>query len=225
MVSENAPLILVVDDEEAIRDSVAYTLEHDQYRAQTAATGAEALEKHRNLHPDLVILDVMLPDTSGLEVCKEMRQLGEAPILFLSARDQLEDMVQGLDTGGDDYLAKPFHFAELMARVRALLRRTHAPKTNLLEFQDIVLDPDTHTVTKGGRPLHLTLREFELLEMFLHKPRQVFTRQQILQQLWGWSDELETNVVEVYVCALRNKLGDDERKLLRTVRGVGYALG
>lgn len=225
MVSENAPLILVVDDEEAIRDSVAYTLEHDQYRAQTAATGAEALEKYRHLHPDLVILDVMLPDTSGLEVCKEMRQLGEAPILFLSARDQLEDMVQGLDTGGDDYLAKPFHFAELMARVRALLRRTHAPKTNLLEFQDIVLDPDTHTVTKGGRPLHLTLREFELLEMFLHKPRQVFTRQQILQQLWGWSDELETNVVEVYVCALRNKLGDDERKLLRTVRGVGYALG
>ena len=153
MVSENAPLILVVDDEEAIRDSVAYTLEHDQYRAQTAATGAEALEKYRNLHPDLVILDVMLPDTSGLEVCKEMRQLGEAPILFLSARDQLEDMVQGLDTGGDDYLAKPFHFAELMARVRALLRRTHAPKTNLLEFQDIVLDPDTHTA-RGGHAVH-----------------------------------------------------------------------
>ena len=217
--------VLVVDDEAPIAELISITLSQIGLPCVQAHSGSEAADLIETRKFDLILLDVMLPDTSGLEVCKEMRQLGEAPILFLSARDQLEDMVQGLDTGGDDYLAKPFHFAELMARVRALLRRTHAPKTNLLEFQDIVLDPDTHTVTKGGRPLHLTLREFELLEMFLHKPRQVFTRQQILQQLWGWSDELETNVVEVYVCALRNKLGDDERKLLRTVRGVGYALG
>lgn len=219
------PLVLVVDDEESIRESVTYTLEHESYRTITAATGSEALKKFRDNHPDLVILDIMLPDISGLEVCKGIRSIADVPILFLSAKDQLEDMVEGLDNGGDDYLAKPFHFAELMARVRALLRRSKGRKVNFLEYEDIILDPDSHTVTKGGRTLHLTLREFELLEMFMSKPRQVFTRQQILQQLWGWSDDLETNVVEVYICALRNKLDDENRSLLRTVRGVGYALG
>lgn len=219
------PLILVVDDEEAIRESVTYTLEHESYRTITAATGREALKKYKENRPDLVILDIMLPDISGLEVCKGIRNIADVPILFLSAKDQLEDMVEGLDKGGDDYLAKPFHFAELMARVRALLRRSKGRKVNFLEYEDIILDPESHIVTKGGRTLHLTLREFELLEMFMSKPRQVFTRQQILQQLWGWCDDLETNVVEVYICALRNKLDDENRSLLRTVRGVGYALG
>ena len=219
------PLVLVVDDEESIRESVTYTLEHESYRTITAATGSEALKKFKDNHPDLVILDIMLPDISGLEVCKGIRSIADVPILFLSAKDQLEDMVEGLDNGGDDYLAKPFHFAELMARVRALLRRSKGREVNFLEYEDIILDPDSHIVTKGGRTLHLTLREFELLEMFMSKPRQVFTRQQILQQLWGWSDDLETNVVEVYICALRNKLDDENRSLLRTVRGVGYALG
>lgn len=219
------PLILVVDDEEAIRESVTYTLEHESYRTITAATGREALKKYKENRPDLVILDIMLPDISGLEVCKGIRNIADVPILFLSAKDQLEDMIEGLDKGGDDYLAKPFHFAELMARVRALLRRSKGRKVNFLEYEDIILDPESHIVTKGGRTLHLTLREFELLEMFMSKPRQVFTRQQILQQLWGWCDDLETNVVEVYICALRNKLDDENRSLLRTVRGVGYALG
>mgnify|MGYP004455534537 FL=1 len=219
------PLILVVDDEEAIRESVTYTLEHESYRTITAATGREALKKYKENRPDLVILDIMLPDISGLEVCKGIRNIADVPILFLSAKDQLEDMVEGLDKGGDDYLAKPFHFAELMARVRALLRRSKGRKVNFLEYEDIILDPESHIVTKGGRTLHLTLREFELLEMFMSKPRQVFTRQQILQQLWGWCDDLETNVVEVYICALRNKLDDENRSLLRTVRGVGYVLG
>ena len=219
------PLILVVDDEEAIRESVTYILEHESYRTITAATGREALKKYKENRPDLVILDIMLPDISGLEVCKGIRNIADVPILFLSAKDQLEDMIEGLDKGGDDYLAKPFHFAELMARVRALLRRSKGRKVNFLEYEDIILDPESHIVTKGGRTLHLTLREFELLEMFMSKPRQVFTRQQILQQLWGWCDDLETNVVEVYICALRNKLDDENRSLLRTVRGVGYALG
>ena len=219
------PLILVVDDEEAIRESVTYTLEHESYRTITAATGREALKKYKENRPDLVILDIMLPDISGLEVCKGIRNIADVPILFLSSKDQLEDMIEGLDKGGDDYLAKPFHFAELMARVRALLRRSKGRKVNFLEYEDIILDPESHIVTKGGRTLHLTLREFELLEMFMSKPRQVFTRQQILQQLWGWCDDLETNVVEVYICALRNKLDDENRSLLRTVRGVGYALG
>lgn len=219
------PLILVVDDEEAIRESVTYILEHESYRTITAATGREALKKYKENRPDLVILDIMLPDISGLEVCKGIRNIADVPILFLSAKDQLEDMIEGLDKGGDDYLAKPFHFAELMARVRALLRRSKGRKVNFLEYEDIILDPESHIVTKGGRTLHLTLREFELLEMFMSKPRQVFTRQQILQQLWGWCDDLETNVVEVYICALRNKLDDENRSLLRTVRGLGYALG
>ncbi len=223
-MSEKPSLILVVDDEESILESVTFSLEHENYLTATATTGTEAIQKYNELHPDLIILDIMLPDCSGLEVCKTIRATGDVPILFLSAKDQLEDRVTGLDTGGDDYLAKPFRFRELLARVRALLRRS-GHKTRLLTYEDIIIDPDSHTVMKQGRHVHLTLREYELLELLIRRPHQVFTRQQILQQLWGWSDEIDTNVVEVYVCALRNKLGDDSRTLLRTVRGVGYALG
>ncbi|MBQ7567407.1 response regulator transcription factor [bacterium] len=224
------PLILIVDDEEAILDSVVFSLgfalKDINCRTATATTGAEALQKYQQLHPDLIILDVMLPDESGIEVCKKIRALGSVPILFLSAKDQLEDKVLGLNTGGDDYLPKPFKFEELLARVRALLRRAGTSSASrVLTFEDITLDPDTRKVYKGGRPVSLTLREYELLAMLMSKPRQVFTRQQILQHLWGWSDEIDTNVVEVYVCALRNKLDDNSRTLLRTVRGVGYALG
>ncbi len=222
------PLILVVDDEEAILDSVTFSLsfalKEEKCHTATAVTGEEALHKFQQLNPDLVILDVMLPDESGIEVCKKIRAISMVPILFLSAKDQLEDKVLGLNTGGDDYLPKPFKFEELLARVKALLRRSGHNK-RVLTFADITLDPDARKVYKGDRLINLTLREYELLEMFLRKPRQVFTRQQILQQLWDWGDDIETNVVEVYICALRNKLDDSSHTLLRTVRGVGYALG
>lgn len=183
-MADKPSLILVVDDEESILESVTFSLEHENYLTATASTGAEAMAKCRDLKPDLVILDIMLPDASGLEICQEIRAQGDVPILFLSAKDQLEDRVRGLDTGGDDYLSKPFRFRELLARVRALLRRS-GHKTRLLCFEDIILDPDSHTVMKAGRSLHLTLREYELLEMLLSRPHQVFTRKQILKQLWG----------------------------------------
>ena len=224
----DGPLILIVDDEESILDSVAFSLgfalKDENCRTITATTGAEAVQKYQQMRPDLIILDVMLPDESGIEVCKKIRAMGSEPILFLSAKDQLEDKVLGLNTGGDDYLPKPFKFEELLARVKALLRRAGS-NSRVLTFGDITLDPDTRKVFKEGRPVSLTLREYELLEMLMNKPHQVFTRQQILQHLWGWSEEIDTNVVEVYVCALRNKLDDSSHTLLRTVRGVGYALG
>lgn len=225
LMSDTTSTILVVDDEEAILESVTMSLEFENYATATASTGAEALKKYQELHPDLVILDIMLPDQSGFDVCRSIRALGDVPILFLSAKDQLEDKVLGLDTGGDDYLSKPFRFRELLARVRALLRRS-GHNTRKLTYGSIVLDLDAHIVMNQGHPVQLTPREYELLEMFMRKPHQVFTRQQILKHLWDWdSTDCDTNVVEVYICALRNKLSDESRALLRTVRGVGYALG
>ena len=223
-MSDAPSLILVVDDEESILESVTFSLEHEGHRTATATTAAEALRLYQELHPNLVILDVMLPDRSGFEVCRDLRNLGDTPILFLTARDQVDDRVTGLDTGGDDYLPKPFKFKELLARVRALLRRAGL-STRSLSHGDLLLDPDARTVVHQGQPVHLTLREYEILELLLRRPRQVFTRQQILEQLWGWSDDIETNVVEVHLSALRAKLGDNTRRLIRTVRGVGYALG
>lgn len=221
-------MILIVDDEESILDSVSFSLKFalkdDNCNIITAMTGQEAIDKYQQFHPDLIILDVMLPDESGIDVCKKIRALGNVPILFLSAKDQLEDKVLGLNIGGDDYIAKPFKFEELLARVKVLLRRS-GYSSRVLSFADIVLDPDTRKVYKNSLPINLTLREYELLEMLMYKPHQVFTRRQILEKLWGWSEEIDTNVVEVYICALRNKLGDSSHTLLRTVRGVGYALG
>ena len=189
-----------------------------------ALTGDEALRRYQEVKPQLVVLDVMLPDRSGFEVCRDIRVLGDTPILFLTARDQLDDRVTGLDMGGDDYLPKPFKFREFLARVRALLRRS-GHSNRVLSCGELILDPDTRMVMYQGRPVHLTLREYEVLELLLRRPRQVFTRQQILRQLWGWSDDIETNVVEVHISALRAKFQDTSRTLIRTVRGVGYALG
>jgi len=217
-------MILVVDDEESILEAVTFSLEHEGYRTAVALTGDEALRRYQEVKPQLVVLDVMLPDRSGFEVCRDIRVLGDTPILFLTARDQLDDRVTGLDMGGDDYLPKPFKFREFLARVRALLRRS-GHSNRVLSCGELILDPDTRMVMYQGRPVHLTLREYEVLELLLRRPRQVFTRQQILRQLWGWSDDIETNVVEVHISALRAKFQDTSRTLIRTVRGVGYALG
>lgn len=223
-MSATPSMILVVDDEESILEAVTFSLEHEGYRTAVALTGDEALRRYQEVKPQLVVLDVMLPDRSGFEVCRDIRVLGDTPILFLTARDQLDDRVTGLDMGGDDYLPKPFKFREFLARVRALLRRS-GHSNRVLSCGELILDPDTRMVMYQGRPVHLTLREYEVLGLLLRRPRQVFTRQQILRQLWGWSDDIETNVVEVHISALRAKFQDTSRTLIRTVRGVGYALG
>lgn len=225
MTSGRAPRILVVDDEESIIEFVTMGLNYEGFETLTAGTGVQALELFRGAHPDLVILDVMLPDKDGITVCKELRAVSNVPILMLTARGELEDKVVGLNSGADDYLPKPFKFQELLARVKALLRRSGMAQPQTVTFEDLVLDTSTHRVTRSGKPVDLTLREYELLELLLRRPHQVFTREQILNQLWGWDFVGDTNVVEVHVSALRAKLGDTDRRLIRTVRGVGYALG
>ena len=218
------PLILVVDDEESILESVTYSLGHEGYRTETAMTGEEAIKLFQATQPDLVILDYMLPDRSGIEVCQAIRTLAEVPVLFLTARDQLDDKVQAFDSGADDYLSKPFKFKELLVRLRALLRRS-GNRDRAMTFGEISLDTNTRRVTCQGQQVHLTLREFQLLELLMRRPHFVYTREQLLQQLWGWDPTTETNVLDVHVSSLRAKLGDADRKVIRTVRGVGYSLG
>jgi two-component system response regulator MprA len=218
-------MILVVDDEESILDFVTMALKYDGYEVSTATSGREALEAYRTHHPALVILDWMLPDLDGLAVCREIRSVSPVPILMLTARAQLEDKVTGLDSGADDYLCKPFKLQELQARVRALLRRTGVETGNTLTFGDLSMNTATRVVTRAESPVEITAREFDLLEMFLRNPRHVLTKEQILNQLWGWEYEGNANVVEVHVSALRSKLGDNERRIIRTVRGTGYSLG
>jgi DNA-binding response OmpR family regulator len=207
------------------RDSgISFTLEHEGYEAFTAATGDAGLKLYQETPPDLVILDLMLPDCSGIDICRAMRILGNVPILFLTARDQLDDKVEAFENGADDYLAKPFRYKELVMRVKALLRRT-GPTENALSYGGISLDAGSHQVKLNGELIYLTLREHQLLELLLKRPNHVYTRSQILQTVWGWDAESDTNVLEVQISALRAKLGDTDRKLIRTVRGVGYSLG
>ena len=222
-----APLrVLVVDDEESIVEFVRMGLGYEGFEVTSASTGEQALALFRDVAPHLVVLDIMLPDLDGFEVCRRLRLSSEVPIIMLTARGELEDRVKGLETGADDYLAKPFKFPELLARVRALLRRAGmATGEKVLRFDDLEVDLATRRVTRGGRLVELTHREFELLEMLMRKPRHVVSRELIVQQLWGWDFVGDTNVVEVHVSSLRSKLGDSERRLIRTVRSVGYAVG
>ena len=218
-------LIMVVDDEESILDFVTMALKYDGYEVITAESGRQALELYRNNHPALVVLDWMLPDLDGIGVCREIRNVSPVPILMLTARSQLEDKGSGLDSGADDYLCKPFKVQELQARVRALLRRTGADTGHTMTFGDLVLNLSNRSVIKGGATVEVTAREFELLELFMRNPRHILTKEQILTQLWGWDYDGNANIVEVHVSALRSKLGDTERRLIRTVRGTGYSLG
>ncbi|MBS2040057.1 response regulator transcription factor [bacterium] len=223
---ESKPRILVVDDEESIVDSISFALEREGYEVQCAGSAAEALKALDGALPDLVLLDVMLPDRSGLDLCTFIRFLGEAPILMLSARDSLEDKVQGLEAGADDYLVKPFKFKELLARVRALMRRWRkCEEANTLQLGDLKLEPARRTIFQSGEALDLTLREFELLEYFMRRPRRVVTRDELLNRVWHLPTPAETNVLEVHISSLRQKLRDPEKKLIRTIRGVGYTLG
>ena len=225
MTDNSAPLILAVDDEESILELLEMGLSRENYQLVTASSGTEALEKFRDTNPDLVILDWMLPGIDGIEVCKRIRTTSSVPIIMLTAKQELEDKVTGFETGADDYLPKPFKFKELLMRVKALLRRSgNNAGGSVLSCGDIVVNVSEHRAFFKKQELELTAKEFEILELFARNPRQVMSKDQILEKLWGWDYPGGANVVEVHVSALRNKLGDSGRSLIRTVRGAGYSL-
>lgn len=229
MSAENASLyVAIVDDDSAIRTSLGRALRMENYAVELFEDGASALKSFQLRAPDAIILDLQLPDIDGLEICRRIRQSGDAtPILMLTARDAVNDRVEGLDVGADDYLVKPFDLAELLARLRALLRRnqsTGGEATNL-RFEDLTLNPNTREVFRGDRKIDLTKIEFELLELFMQHPRQVLTRDQILDLVWGYNFDSGTNSLAVYIGYLRRKLEENgESRLLHTARGVGYSL-
>jgi DNA-binding response OmpR family regulator len=215
--------ILAVDDEPNIVEFLRVGLGYEGYQVDVAMDGRAALDRLRQETFDLVILDVMLPGVDGFEICKRIRANSAVAILMLTARDEISDRVMGLDLGADDYLTKPFSFAELLARVRAILRRRGVIMARaVLRSADIVLDRDAHTVERAGQPVVLTAKEFELLEFFMSHPRQVFRREVILDRVWGYDFAGDTNLVDVHIGHLRDKLGDRPSRLLHTVRGVGY---
>jgi two-component system, OmpR family, response regulator MprA len=216
--------ILVVDDDAKIASVVSRGLRFEGFDVRIAVDGPEALRIARDDPPDLVILDVMLPAVDGLEVCRRLRRGANTPILMLTARDSVPDRVAGLNSGADDYLVKPFDFDELLARVRALLRRAQPAQDEVLTFADLRLNTATHQAFRGERRLDLTAREFAVLQILLRSPRHVLARDQILERVWG-SGEVESNAVEVYIARLRDKLeAGAEPRLIQTIRGVGYSL-
>jgi two-component system response regulator MprA len=221
--------ILVVDDERAVRESLRRALELEGYDVELAADGQEALDRLENESeqaPDAVLLDVLMPALDGLEVCRRLRRTGSTlPILMLTARAEVENRVEGLDAGADDYVTKPFALEELLARLRALLRRTADGSGETLRFEDLELDPKTREVRRGGEPIDLTRTEFSLLELFLLNPRQVLTRSLIFERVWGYDFGATSNSLDVYVGYLRRKTeAGGKPRLIQTVRGVGYAL-
>ena len=219
------PHILIVEDEEKITDFLRRGLVYEGYRVDVAHDGQSGLALARENPPDLVILDWMLPGMDGLEVCRRLRSGGPVPIILLTARDSVADRVLGLDAGADDYLIKPFDFDELLARIRALLRRAQPQSPEILKFADLSLDTGTRQAFRGERAIDLTAKEYELLELFMRNPRQVLTRDVIFDRVWGYDFGGESNIIEVYVRYLRQKLETgNEPRLLHTVRGVGYVL-
>ena len=219
--------ILVVDDERAVRESLRRALELEGYEIALADDGLAALEALEGENePDAMILDVLMPGLDGLEVARRVRRGGSRlPILMLTARVEVHDRVAGLDAGADDYVTKPFALDELLARVRALLRRTHEDGSDKLVFADLELDPGTREVLRGGEPIDLTRTEFSLLELFMRNPRQVLTRSIIFERVWGYDFGFGSNSLDVYIGYLRRKTeAGDRPRLIQTVRGVGYAL-
>jgi len=223
-----AERILVIEDEQQIADLLRRGLLYEGYVVEVAGDGEAGLLAARDRPPDVVLLDLMLPGIDGLTVCKRLRSGSDVPILILTAKDAVPDRVAGLDAGADDYVIKPFSFDELLARVRALLRRrqpTDAAGQEVLRFADLRVNPATHEVHRGERRVDLTAREFELLSLFVQHPRQVLTRDVLYDRIWGYDFGGESNIIEVYVRYLRSKLEDaGEPRLIQTVRGVGYAL-
>jgi two-component system response regulator MprA len=217
--------VLVIEDEDRIRQFLQRGLTYENYRVDVAADGPTGLALARENPPDMVILDWMLPGMDGLEVCRRLRAAGPVPILMLTAKDAVGDRVAGLDAGADDYLVKPFAFDELLARMRALLRRAAPTSPEVLHFADLTLDTGTRQAFRAERPIELTAKEYELLELFMRHPRQVLTREVIFDRVWGYDFGGESNIIEVYVRYLRQKTeAANERRLVHTVRGVGYVL-
>lgn len=217
--------ILVVDDDPEIVSFLRRGLIYEGYDVDTAGDGAEALASAREKEPDLVILDVMMPGIDGLEVSQRLRSAGDVPILMLTAKGTVADRVAGLESGADDYLIKPFAFDELLARVRALLRRRHPKTAEVFRFSDLSLNTATREVKRGNQFIKLTAQEFDLLELFMRHPRQVLKRDLIYERVWGFDFGGESNVIEVYVRYLRSKLEvHGHLRLIQTVRGVGYVL-
>lgn len=223
------PTILVVEDEAPLLTLLRYNLEKQGFRVEEAADGQEALLRVSETKPDLILLDWMLPALSGLEVCRQIRRrpaTRDLPIIMVTARTEDQDAVRALDTGADDYISKPFAMEALLARIRALLRRSGAvPVKGRLTWQDIVMDQDAHRVTRGGRALHLGPTEYRLLEFFLQHPGRVFSREQLLDGVWGRDIHVEPRTVDVHIRRLRKAVnGDGEIDIIRTVRSAGYAL-
>ncbi len=217
--------ILVVDDDPEILSFLKRGLIFEGYTVDTAYDGVEALAKARECLPDLIVLDIMMPELDGIEVSKRISQVADVPILMLTAKGTIADRVAGLDSGADDYLVKPFAFDELLARIRALLRRRQPREGELLQFDDLSLNTATREVRRGNEAIELTAQEFDLLEFFLRNPRRVLKRDLIYERVWGYDFEGESNVIEVYVRYLRSKLEASGRpRLIHTVRGVGYVL-
>jgi two-component system response regulator MprA len=220
--------ILVVDDDAAVRESLGRALRLEGYDVELASDGTEALERLQGDgdDPDLVVLDVLMPNVDGIEVCRTLRRTGSRlPVLMLTARDEVSDRVAGLDAGADDYVVKPFALAELLARVRALIRRSGEGAVDVLRFADIELDPATREVRRDGDLIELTRTEFALLELFLLNPRQVLTRSIIFERVWGYDFGFGSNSLDVYIGYLRRKTeAGGKSRLIQTIRGVGYAL-
>ncbi len=217
--------ILVIEDDPAILKMLRRGLAYEGYLVDTATDGRSGLMAARDNHPDLVVLDWMLPGMDGLEVCHRMRTGGEVPILMLTAKDTVQDRIQGLDAGADDYLVKPFNLDELLARIRALLRRTQTKRIPIMTFSDLKLDTSSRQASREERLITLTAKEYELLDLFMRHPRQVLTREMIFDRVWGYDFGGQSNVLEVYIRYLRQKLEDGgEVRLIQTVRGVGYVL-
>ncbi len=218
--------ILVVEDETKLARFVELELSYEGYRVSVMHDGLAGLTAARDSHPDLIVLDWMLPGLSGLEICRRLRATGDkVPIVLLTAKDEVSDRVAGLDAGADDYVVKPFSVEELLARVRAHLRRTQEEDSDVLQFADLSLNRRTREVYRGERLIELTAKEFDLLEYLLVNPRQVLARDRILEQVWGYDFMGDSNIIEVYIRYLRLKLeANNEKRLIQTVRGVGYVL-
>lgn len=217
--------ILVIEDEDKIRQFLQRGLSYADYRVDTASDGLKGLELARDNPPDLILLDLMLPTIDGIEVCRRLRAASDVPILMLTAKESIEDRVEGLDAGADDYLVKPFAFDELVARIRALLRRVQPSQPQIYHFADLELDTGTRRGQRGEHTFDLTAKEYELLELFMRHPRQVLTREVIFDRVWNYDFGGESNIIEVYVRYLRQKTEvNNMSRLIHTVRGVGYVM-
>ncbi|EAM52713.1 response regulator [Crocosphaera watsonii WH 8501] len=220
------PNILLVEDEAKLAQFIELELKYEGYNVTVVNDGLSGLSNARESDPDLILLDWMLPGMSGVDICKRLRQTGNnVPIILLTAKDDIGDRVAGLDAGADDYIVKPFNLEELLARVRANLRRNQQDDPDLLEFLDLTLNSNTRQVFRGDRLIELTAKEFDLLEYLMSHPKQVLTRDQILERVWGYDFMGDSNIIEVYVRYLRLKLeAEKEKRIIQTVRGVGYVL-